>query len=170
MYSLLIFGILLVNWLVFSGLFDVFHISLGIISCAFVTWLSSDLLFADRTTSLKDRMREFVRAPKYILWLIGEVVKSNVHVLKLALSPDMKKRVKPRLVRFKTPLQSRFGRYVLANSITLTPGTVTVRLEGDELLIHCIDQASADGLNGSMDERIARVYEPELLNEKEDLS
>ena len=163
MYPLLTFCILLVSWLVFSGLFDAFHISLGVISAAFVTLLSQDLFFPDRTTSLRHRFREFSRAPGYMLWLVWELAKSNLHVLKLALSPRTRDLVKPRLVKIKTPLQSQFGRYVLANSITLTPGTVTVRQEGDELLIHCIDQASADGLDGSMDQRIARVYEPEIL-------
>ncbi|MEM9478796.1 MAG: Na+/H+ antiporter subunit E [Verrucomicrobiota bacterium] len=165
MYHVLIFCILLLNWLVFSGLFDVFHISLGVICCAFVTWLSSDLLFTDRSTPLSHRFREFARAPGYIVWLIGEVFKSNVHVLKLALSPNTKNLVRPRLIRIKTPLKSQFGRYVLANSITLTPGTVTVNMHDDELLIHCIDKASADGLDGSMDERIANVYEPEILDQ-----
>ena len=65
MYSLLIFLILLVNWVVFSGIFDLFHLTLGVICCAVVTWMSSDLLFEDRSRTFGERCKEALRLPGY---------------------------------------------------------------------------------------------------------
>ena len=83
-------------------------------------------------------------------------------MLKLALSPGGLEEVSPRVVRFKTKLESDFARFVLAQSITLTPGTVTVKIVGDEFYVHAISKAAADGLDGTMEGWIAHVYEPEL--------
>ncbi len=57
---------------------------------------------------------------------------------------------KPAIVSFKTTLQSSFTRVVLANSITLTPGTITVSLKGDELIVHCLDESLAEGMDCSI--------------------
>ena len=72
--------------------------------------------------------------------------------------------VEPEVVRFKTKLRSDFGKWLLANSITLTPGTVTIMVRGDEFVIHAISQGAAEGLNGEMERRIAQIFEPEVLS------
>lgn len=158
MYRALIFTLLFVTWLVFSGLFDFFHVPLGILSCALVTWWSSDFLFENRSSDLGQRFRQAARLPGYLVWLMGQIVVANIHVLKLAFAPDLKNRMQPQLVRFKTGLASDFEKFVLAQSITLTPGTVTLRIEGDEFLIHAISEEAADGLTGPMAERVRRVF------------
>ena len=66
------------------------------------------------------------------------------------------------MVRFKTHLKTDFAKWVFANSITLTPGTVTIRIDDDEFYVHAISEYTAKGLEGEMEKRIAAVWEPEL--------
>jgi len=161
MYPFLVFIILLVNWIVFSGLLDAFHLTLGAISCGVVTWMSADLFFEDREKSAAARMRELLRFPGYLAWLLWEVVIANVHVLKLSFAPDLDDEISPSMEKVKVSLKTDFARYVFANSITLTPGTVTVKVSGDEFLVHAISKEAAAGLAGEMEKRVARVFEPE---------
>lgn len=157
LYRLLIFALLMVTWLVFSGLFDAFHITLGILSAAFVTWISSDMLFDNREISAPTRLGQAVRMVRYLAWLLWQVVLSNMDILKLALSPDLKK-VEPRIVKIQTGLKSDFEKFLLANSITLTPGTITVKILGDVFYVHAISEHAAKGLDGEMERRIAAIF------------
>ncbi len=94
----------------------------------------------------------------YAGWLLWQVLLANIHVLKLAFSQN-ERATHPRIIRFKTSLKSDFARYVFANSITLTPGTVTMSLVGDEFVVHAIDKAVADELPGEMEKRVAAVFD-----------
>lgn len=147
----------MVIWVVFSGFLDPFHLSLGLISCGIVTWLSSDLLFDDRTIPIRRRTLQTMRFVSYMLWLTWQIVLSNIAVLKLAFAP--RSSLQPQIVRYRTPLKTDFEKFLLANSITLTPGTVTIKILGDTFYIHAIDDGAAAGLNGEMDRRIARIFE-----------
>jgi multicomponent Na+:H+ antiporter subunit E len=158
MYRAFIFANLFAVWLVLSGLFDSFHIPLGVISCALVTWWSSDMLFADRSIRIQDRLRQTARVPGYALWLTWQIVVANFHVLKLALSPRLQLELEPQLVRFRSGLKSDFEKFVLAQSITLTPGTVTMEINGDEFIVHAISGEAAEGLTGPMAERVKRLF------------
>ncbi len=157
LYPALFFGGLIAVWVVFSGFLDPFHLSLGIVSCAIVSWLSSDLLFEDRSISLKRRLVQAFRCLHYLVWLMWQIVLSNIAVLRLALRG--RKALQPQIVRYVTPLKTDFEKFILANSITLTPGTVTIKILGDTFYIHAVDDGSAAGLNGEMDRRIARIFE-----------
>ncbi len=159
MYRAFIFAILFAIWLVLSGLFDAFHIPLGLVSCALVTWWSSDLLFADRSISMGGRFRQAARVPGYLAWLTGQIMLANLHVLRLALSPRLVDEVEPQLVRFRSGLKTDFEKFVLAQCITLTPGTVTMAIEGDEFLVHAISREAAEGLKGPMAERVRRLFD-----------
>ena len=158
MHRLLTFLGLLAIWLLFSGVFDTFHITLGLLSCAFVTHISHDLLFTVQSTTLSARLRQTYRLAKYLLWLLYQIVLSNLHLLRLTLTPGGPKEVCPSIVRIRTPLKSDFEKFLLANSITLTPGTTTIRIEGDHLYIHAISKTTAEGLTGEMDKRIAHIF------------
>lgn len=92
--------------------------------------------------------KRFFRIIQYVLVLIWEIVKANFAVIKLITSSRYE--LEPALVRFKTDLKSRQARVILANSITLTPGTITVTLEGDEYVVHCLDKELAEGMNHSI--------------------
>lgn len=158
MYQLLTFILLLVNWIIFSGVLDAFHLGLGVICCGFVAWLSTDLVFGNTSKGLRARLVEAFRFMGYAAWLLWQVVLANIHVLKLAFSQN-ERATHPRIIRFRTSLKSDFARYVFANSITLTPGTVTMSLVGDEFVVHAIDKAVADELPGEMEKRVAAVFD-----------
>ena len=74
----------------------------------------------------------------------------------------MEKLLSPRMVTFETQLKKKLSRFVLANSITLTPGTVTVRVEGSRFLVHALNETAARDLPGSMEQRIANIFEKNL--------
>ena len=150
MYRILIFSLLLITWVILSGLLDEFHIGLGILSCFLVTWLSSGLLFNDRSLSFHSRLRQAFRLFFYLSWLLWQIVLANIHVLRISFSTRVRERIQPQLVRFRSGLKSDFEKYVLAQSITLTPGTVTLKIDDDVFLVHAISDVAAEGLMGSM--------------------
>ncbi len=84
----------------------------------------------------------------YICVLVWEIIKANFAVIKLMTASRYE--LEPVLVRFKTNLKTKQARVVLANSITLTPGTITVTLEDDEYVVHCLDKELAKGMNHSV--------------------
>ena len=146
-------------WIVLSGKFDLFHLTLGVISSALVAWMSSDLLFIERPP--KVRLVGVWRFFLYVPWVLKEILMSTLHVAWLALHPAMKKKIAPRIVTFKTRLKSDLARIILANSITLTPGTITIRIEDDIFTVHALSDKVAAGLPGEMEDRIARIFTEE---------
>lgn len=93
----------------------------------------------------------------YILILIWEIIKANMDAIRLGLS--FRNEVDPVIVRFRTDLKSKTARVVLANSITLTPGTITIALEGDELIVHALDEELVEGIDESIFVRMLRKME-----------
>ena len=84
----------------------------------------------------------------YVLVLIVEILKANFAVIKLIFS--VKYQIEPALVTFKSPLKTGFANFLLANSITLTPGTITVSAENGEFMVHCLDKDLAIGMDESI--------------------
>lgn len=84
----------------------------------------------------------------YILILGMEIMKANMAVIQLITSNS--EVVEPVMVRVHTNLKSNFCRVLLANSITLTPGTITVSLDGDEYVVHCLDKSLSEGMEESV--------------------
>ncbi len=164
MYPILIFLLLFLNWIVLSGKFDAFHLGLGLLSCGVVTWLSQDLLYHDRKKNAESRLLEAIGFVKYLPWITWEVVKANLHVFKLAMTRAGSEEIAPRVVTYKTYLKSDFAKFVLANSITLTPGTITMLIRGDVLHVHTMSQFLEDDLlEGAIERKVAEVFEPEAL-------
>jgi multicomponent Na+:H+ antiporter subunit E len=144
-------------WILLSGKFDLFHLVLGVISSALVALLSSDILMHDARKN--DRLAVGFRFVCYVPWLLYQIVLSTLHVTFLALHPRMVERIDPTIVTFKTKLQSNIARVALANSITLTPGTITIRVVDGIFYVHAISRKAAAGLPGEMEDRLARVFE-----------
>ena len=140
-----------------SGLFDIWHFGLGILSCALVAYMSSDLLFKKQVRSRR-MFREVVAFLAYLPWLFYQICLANIYVVKVALSPNLSGKIFPHIVKFRTRLKSEMAVTTFANSITLTPGTITVHIEGDYFYVHALDVPLADSLPGEMEERIARIY------------
>ncbi len=158
---IVVFFILFGFWLLFSGHYDVFHISLGVICSALISYVSGDLLILDM--SPHNRIVKTGRFILYIPWLIYQVVLANLHVAALVLNP---KGIAPRVIRFKTKLKSDFSMVTLANSITLTPGTITMDIDNGEFYIHALSKKVADDLeSGDMEHRVGHIF-LELENEK----
>jgi multicomponent Na+:H+ antiporter subunit E len=143
-------------WIMLSGKFDLFHLTLGVLSSALVSFLSADLLMFKEG---KNRLVTGVRFLMYLPWLLYQIVLSTMHVTFLALHPRMKDQIDPTIVTFKTKLKTNIAKVALANSITLTPGTITVRIEDQVFYVHAISRKAAAGLPGEMEDRLARVFE-----------
>ena len=102
--------------------------------------------------------RRIPRLTAYIIYLIGEIFKSAWQTIVLIWSP--KQIVEPEIMAFRTKLKTGWGKVILANSITLTPGTITVDVRDDLMLVHCIDKSYGEGLEDSdMEHRVAHVEE-----------
>lgn len=84
---------------------------------------------------------------QYIGLLLWEIVKANMATIRFIMS--IKHKNEPVLVSFKTTLKTQTAKSLLANSITLTPGTITVSLEEDEYVVHCLDKSFSEGLEDS---------------------
>lgn len=150
------FLILFLNWVIWSGLLDAFHLSLGVICCLLVTFMSHDFLFKRKEFTGKD-ITEAFRFIMYIPWLIYQIILSNIHVAKIVLSPKMP--IDPEVVSYKFKLKKDISIATFANSITLTPGTITAEIVDGEFLVHCLDKKVADDLfTGEMEDRIAHVF------------
>ncbi len=164
MFSVATFIIFFVAWIMLSGKFDLFHLALGGVSCLIVTLLSADLFFQERKKGLAARLQEAFRFIPYCGWLFWQIGVANFHVIALAISPRiMRREIDPYIFTFRTKLKTDFAKFVLANSITLTPGTVTIRIHDDLFYIHAISgQAAGDLASENMSEmerRVAWVFE-----------
>lgn len=101
-------------------------------------------------------LRVMPRFAAYLCWLVGEVFRSGWAVMRLIWNPAV--RPEPQVDSFRTRLRTGAGKAALADSITLTPGTVTVSVREDTFLVHALDTDFADGLHDSeMERRVCRV-------------
>ena len=110
--------------------------------------------------SLKQELRFYKLLPRfvqYLYFLIREIILANFAVTRLILT--RKETLEPVLVHVHTDLKSETARVILANSITLTPGTITVSLTDDRLLVHCLDKSLSGGMEDSVFVRLLRKME-----------
>lgn len=143
-------------WLTVNGRVTMETVILGIVVSLALQRFSQRVLAA-RSVSFSAVLRLLPRGGLYLLTLLAEIFKANLQVIRLVLSPVIE--VEPCLVRFRTDLRSEAARVALANSITLTPGTITVALDGNELLVHALDRDMARGLDESVFVRQLRRME-----------
>ena len=142
-------------WLLMSGHYTPLILFLGAISVGFVLYLTKRMDALDEDTfEFKLKRLHF----SYWSWLAKEIFKANLDVAKVILAPNMK--LSPRMLRVPTSQSSELGTVIYANSITLTPGTVSVDIEGDEIIVHALTQELMDGLTeGDMDKRVNYLEE-----------
>jgi len=153
MRILFTFIILLSFWLLLSGEFTSVILTSAFVACALVAFLSSDLLF-QKGVDLGSFIKKFISYLLYIPWLLWEIVKANIDVAKRTLSPSMP--IDPCVIKFKTDLKTNLGITTLSNSITLTPGTVTLSANNKgEYIVHALSREFADDLlAGEMQKRV----------------
>ena len=153
----LTFCIMFFFWVLFSGKFDLFHISLGIGSSLIVAAISKDLLFPSKIRP--GFVICWLRFAGYIPWLFYQIFLANLRILYLVFHPRMMELIDPKIINFSSKLTNDISRTTFANSITLTPGTVTVNVSVlGKFRVHCIDEKSGQPLPGEMEKRIARVF------------
>ena len=149
------FIILLVLWLIFAGSVTVTNLLLGALVAGLITLLCTKFMGYDT----RRFYRGFSKADEiavYILYLLKEIVRENLDVLRFIYR---KGQPKPMLVRFYGGVQHEALRVLVANSITLTPGTYTVKLEGDEYAVHALDEHFQVDIEYSAFFRMARKVE-----------
>jgi len=148
-----LFIVLFTAWLLWSGHTTSLLLTLGLFSCLFVLLAMRRMGTIDHETA---PVEITARVLAYLPWLGWQIVKSNIDVARRILQPNMP--IRPHVLKVRAGQRSDLGRVIHANSITLTPGTVTLGMNGDEFTIHALTDAAAEGLaDGAMNDRACAI-------------
>ena len=148
----------LVAWIIFNGNITLEIFIFGVIIAALM--LAFMCNFMDY--SLKKELNFYKKSIWFLAYaalLLREIVKANIAIIPRILT--IEEEMDPVIVKFRTSLKSDFTRMLLANSITLTPGTITISMEDDEYTIHCLDTSLAEGLENSDFEKALKKLDEE---------
>lgn len=145
--------ILVVAWLLWSGIYKPLLIGLGAFTCLLSLYL------AHRMGALELSMFSWhvvPRLPRYWAWLLKEITLSSFAVAKMILQRDLS--ISPTTIEFECLPTDPVGQAILGNSISLTPGSVTLDIHEGRVTVHCITQAGAEALlEGEMNRRVAAL-------------
>lgn len=142
-------------WILLSGYFTPFLLISGALSALAVVWLARRMDLIDREGH---PIHLLAKVALYWVWLVKEIIKSAWDVSKIVLHPALP--ISPTLVRIRPSQRTDVGLVLHANSITLTPGTITVQASADEFLVHALTRSGAEGVqSGDMDGRVAACEE-----------
>lgn len=146
---LLSVAILVAVWHLLSGKFDLLHSGLGVLAAVVVAVTAPQVVDGRRFRSLG--------LVTYVPWLLYQIVVSNLRVARLVLRPD--RPIAPSFVRRRPDVDGARALTLLGSSITLTPGTLTVDVDGDEIFVHALDPDSAEAVeSGAMATRVAKLF------------
>jgi multicomponent Na+:H+ antiporter subunit E len=149
--ALVVFLAGLALWWLLSDRYTLVSLLMAVGSAALVAWLNVE------RQALTDVLPATARLVPYTAWLLKEIVVANIQVARVILDPRLP--IDPVLLRLPTPLASDVALTTLGNSITLTPGTITLEAEGSTLVVHALTRQAADGLaEGAMVRRVAHVW------------
>ena len=141
-------------WIFLSGKFSFILLLSGIISSLLVSYMSNDLLIGNG--DIKLGFIRTIRFIRFLPWLLWQIVLANIDLAIRTLHPKMP--INPMLINFKNNLKTDLGMVILANSITLTPGTVTIDVNENEFLVHVISEKAAQSLiSGEMQARVKKI-------------
>lgn len=142
-------------WLLLSGETNPILVFSGIISSLLVSYLSKDLLISER--DLRKGLLRFINFLKYLPYLIYEIILANIDLVYRVLHPKLP--IDPVIVKFSSDLETDFCIVIYANSITLTPGTVTIDVDKKkEFIVHSLVSNYAQSLmTGKMEKRIKDI-------------
>ena len=145
-----------VTWLLWSGHYSFYHtlvLAMGLLSCAFVVYLASRLSIVDEEGHPIHLIWGLVF---YIPWLLWAIIKANIDVAKRILNPRLP--IAPRIVRVNGTQKTDLCRVIFANSITLTPGTVSLDLDEEDIVVHALTKEAADDVqSGDMNHRVTTL-------------
>jgi len=145
--------VLITAWIFWSGIYTPLLLALGAISCILTLYLAHRVRYFDQ-----DVFSLFVipRLPRYWGWLLLEIVKSSVTVAHIILQRRMP--ISPTVVEIEAASSDAVSQVILGNSITLTPGAVTLDIHNGKLLVHCLTREGADELlSGEFNQRAAAL-------------
>ena len=141
-------------WIFLSGKFSLILLLSGLISSLLVSYMSNDLLIGNG--DIKLGFIRTIRFIRFLPWLLWQIVLANIDLALRTLHPKMP--INPMLINFKNNLKTDLGMVILANSITLTPGTVTIDVNENKFLIHVISEKAAQSLiSGEMQARVKKI-------------
>ncbi len=141
------FVLFFVIWIIFNGQITLEIALFGLVISAVMYWFICKFFdYSIRRELINIKLLGY--SAKYIAVLVLEIIKANLQVVKLIGTARYE--LEPALVTFHTVLKTESARALLANSITLTPGTITVSLDGDELMVHCLDKSLGVGIDESV--------------------
>ena len=152
--AVFLFALLMLTWVVLSGFFEVFFIGLGAFSCLLAVVFSQ--LISHRMGKIEKLFQTVLALPYYLAWLEWEIIKSSLRVTKRVwqVQPD----ISPTVDWVHTSQKDEIGVAVYANSITLTPGTVSVLVCPDMIQVHALEAELLKELQlGNMDKRAAET-------------
>ena len=149
----------LILWFIFNERVTLELALIGLIVCGLIDLFSWNILGINRRRKIKTYMKLFAGGARYFWNLLKEIFRCNAAVIRLILSPKLE--VEPELHIFRSSLKSDTSRVILANSITLTPGTITCDLEGDRFCVHALDSTLGEGVESSEFEK--RLLELEAI-------
>ena len=148
-------------WIIFNGRITFEILAVGIL----ISFLLD--LFVKKFLKINLTGATFIKFLKilpeiliYSIILLIEIIKANFSIMKIIIAGQIS--VEPCLVRFKSKLKTHAARVALANSITLTPGTITIELKDNEFLVHALTREMAEGLQGSLFEKILNRMEEKI--------
>ncbi len=146
--------ILLAFWIILIGRVNFEVIIIGCLICYLVIYLNkrNNCIQAEKYYLKRKYFKKAFYIIKYILILIKEIIYSNFQVAKIVMSPTIE--ISPIVVDFKTKLKTELSKTILANSITLTPGTLTVSVNQDIIRVHCLQEKYSYGLSNLKLEKI----------------
>ena len=134
-------------WIIFNGQFTLEIAAFGLVIAGEISWFICKYMDYNPRKDII-LCKRFFLVLHYIYVLLKEILKANATVFKMVYSA--KYQFEPAVVHFTTTLHSNFARVLLANSITLTPGTITVSLQDNEYVVHCLDKELAEGIDSSI--------------------
>ena len=155
-HAVLLGFILFASWLLMSGVFEPLIIGLGVFSCAVVVFIALRMDVIDHEAVPVHLTAKMLI---YWPWLLWEIIKANIDVTKRILGLA---KISPTMVRIKTTQKTDLGLVIFANSITLTPGTISIDVEKDGyILVHALSREGTQGLEGGdMDRRVTGLEGP----------
>ncbi len=145
-------------WVIFNGQITTEIVIFGVFIAAAVFWFICKFM----DYSLKKELKLY-KSIGFLLWyavvLLKEIIKANIDIIPKIYTVE--EAMEPVIVKFRVDLKTDWARVLLANSITLTPGTITVALEENEYTVHCLDTSLAEGLESSVFVELLKKFEEE---------
>lgn len=147
-------ALLAIVWLLLSGHYTYLLLGLGLLTVSLVVYLADRMDVADHEGH--PMHLNFSRLIRYWVWLLREIIKSNIEVCRIIIHPALP--ITPTVFAVKSTQETDLGRVIYANSITLTPGTVSIDVEGNITEVHALTKPTAENLKqGVMDRKVTEL-------------